>query len=143
LGLLIDIQTLLKLVKFNDDFRNLFYALSFWTSEHKRLIENYVVNTDVLAKETIWKELSTSDFIPEINYIIKKWRELHVNYQDIEKQVELMKEGKKGHSLVGKVIKFDSLYKYPEVVKYVKSQDMAYNGFKLLPVKSGFLQMFF
>jgi hypothetical protein len=145
LALLIDIQTIIKMVKMNESFQDYFKKLSFWNDEHKRLIDEYIITNNTFAKETIWGMLSTVDYIPEVNFIISLWRRENENYKELEEIIEFSKESKYGHSVIGKVIKFDNISdKYRKLIKEEKNQNFYYNGFKIIPNgKNDYLQLFY
>ncbi len=139
----IDIQTILKMVKFNESFRNLFKKLSFLNG-HDKLVDNYVSDSNVLSKNMLWSILSTIDHIPEVNFIIQIWRRDENNPEKIEKDIELMAESSIGHSVVGKVIEFGEITdKYKKLVLEGKKQNFQYNGFKIMAYNDRFLQLFF
>ncbi len=142
--LLIDIQTILKLIRFNEDFKQLFRNLSFLSDYHKSLIDEYVSSSSIFSKEILWGLMSTEDYILEINYIINLWRDNTENYKEIEKNIEQTDESETGHVIVGKVVEFDNLQdKYKKLILEEKRQKFQYNGFKVLPTESGFLQLFY
>ncbi len=143
IALIVDIQTILKLVRFNEHFRNLFKKLSFFNG-YQKIIDDYVDNSNPISKNTLWSVLSTVDHIPEVNYIIKMWRRDEPDSEKVEKHIESMVESSTGHSIVGKIIEFGEIQdKYKKLVLEGKKQNFQYNGFKILPYGDNFLQLFF
>jgi hypothetical protein len=144
IALIVDIQTILKMLKFNDNFRNLFKKLSFLAGQFSEIIDDYVVNSDIISKNKLWSILSTVEYIPEVNYIIKIWRRDEEGSEKIEKDMEMMTESSTGHSIVGKVIQFGEIQDiYQALVLEERKQNFLYNGFKILPHGDNFLQLFF
>lgn len=144
IALKIDIQTILKLVKFNDHFRNLFKKLSFFNGHYQQIIDDYVSDTNAISKNMLWSALSTVDHIPEVNFIIKIWRRDEKDSERVEKEIEVMPESNSGHSIVGKVIEFGEITdKYKKLVLEGKKQNFQYNGFKIMPYNDSFLQLFY
>lgn len=144
ISLKIDIQTILKLVKFNEHFRDLFKKLSFFPGHYQKVIDDYVTDTNVISKNMLWSALSTVDHIPEVNFIIKIWRRDEKDSEQVEKSIEVMTESNTGHSIVGKVIAFDDISdKYKKLILEGKKQNFQYNGFKIMPYNDSFLQLFF
>ena len=144
LALKIDIQTILKMVRFNEEFQVLFKKLSFLNDHHIEHIDDYVTDASIIAKEILWGVLSTLDYITEVNYIINLWRRNNVDYVKQESEIELLPEAKYGHSVVGKIIEFNNITdKYKKLVLEGKRQRFLYNGFKILPNGDKFLQLFF
>lgn len=145
LALLTDIQTILKLIKYNQEFKYRFLKCSFLTTEYKTHIENYITKFDLTSKEVLWGVLSTIDYIPEINYVLRSWRNNTAGHEKIEASIELMEESEFGHSIIGKVIEFDNIAdKYKKLITEEKRQRFQYNGFKLLSNgQAGHLQLFY
>lgn len=143
-ALKIDIQTILKLVRFNEEFRYLFKNLSFFSDYHKTLIDEYTTSASIFSKEILWGLLSTEDYIPEVNYIINLWRNGRPDYKEVETAIEAKAESEAGHNIVGKVVEFDNIQdKYKKLILEEKRQKFQYNGFKVLPTRTGFLQLFY
>lgn len=145
LALIIDIQTILKMVKFNPEFSLKFKKLSFFNEHHVVIIDEYINDSSILSKETLWGILSTIDNIPEINFIIGLWRRETENSEKVEAAIELEQEMELGHSIIGKIIEFDNISdKYKNLILESKRQRFQYNGFKLLPNgTSSYLQLFY
>lgn len=144
LALKIDIQTILKLVRFNEEFKYLFRNLSFFSDYHKSLVDEYASIASIFSKEILWGLMSTEDYIPEVNYVINLWRKGTPDYKEIESATEAKDESEAGHNIIGKVIEFDNIQdKYKKLVLEEKRQKFQYNGFKVLPTSSGFLQLFY
>jgi hypothetical protein len=133
------------MVKFNSSFAIMFKKASFFNEHHKAIIDEYIKDTSVLSKETLWGILSTIDHIPEINFIIGLWRRNTEDSEKVEAAIELERESEVGFSIIGKIIEFDNIAdKYPKLIKESKKQRFQYNGFKLLPNgQSSYLQLFY
>ncbi len=145
LALIIDIQTILKMVKFNSSFSDMFKKLSFLNEHHIAIIDEYVRENSVLSKETLWGILSTIDHIPEINFIIGLWRRKTEDSEKVEAVIELEQESEYSHSIIGKLIEFDNIAdKYKKLTLEGKKQRFQYNGFKILPNgQNSYLQLFY
>lgn len=132
------------MIKFNEIFREYFKNLHFVKSEYSDTVNKYVQNTDIIAKETLWGLLSTIEYITEVNYIISLWRREVDNSKLIEIQIESMVESSKGHSVIGKVLKFTNIAnKYTQLIQEERKSNLQYNGFKILPQSTFFLQLFY
>jgi hypothetical protein len=145
LALIIDIQTILKMVKFNSSFAVMFKKASFFNEHHKAIIDEYIKDTSVLSKETLWGILSTIDHIPEINFIIGLWRRNTDDFEKVEAAIELERESEYGLSVIGKIIEFNNIAdKYRDLMLECKRQRFQFNGFKILPNgQNSYLQLFY
>lgn len=144
IALKIDIQTILKMVKFNEHFRRLFKRLTFFGGKYNKIIDDYVTDTSIINKNLLWSDLSTIDNIPEVNFIIGLWRRDEPNYQKIENDIKEMVESDLGHSVIGKIIQFDDIMgNHKKLILEGKKQNFQYNGFKIIPTSDKFLQLFF
>ena len=132
--LLIDIQTILKMCRFVPTFLEEFKKLDFIDLKQ---LENYVETTSVVSKNELWGSLSILERLPEVNKIIKLWRNSHSNYQNIERVVKKMAEGPKA-DIVGRLIKSN---KHKEVMKNIK--DFHYNGISVINKENERLYFFY
>lgn len=133
-SLLIDIETILKLVRFIPAFRSCFLKNKYLDSNYLKEVDKYVENANVLSKDKLWEFCSVLEHIVEINILIKEWRTNTPDFHIIEKDIFRTQEKIYSHDIIGQIIKTKvDLENYKKLTKELKENRFLYNGVSIMP----------
>jgi hypothetical protein len=134
--LLIDIETILKMIRFVESFKTEFLNNKYLTDVDHLHINRYIENANILSKEHLWGFCCVDQHIKEINIIITNWRKKTPDYAKIEIDVFKMVEKEFSHDIIGKIIKIDNKNKkFKKLLKEIKNSRFYYNSLAILPSK--------
>lgn len=127
--LLIDIGTILKMVRFVPSFKTLFITNKYLSDYDKVEIATYCNDANIASKNHLWAFCSILEHIKEINVIIKNWREQTPNCDKIEKYVINSEEKPYSYDIVGSIVKTDNASeKYKMLISEINRSNFYYNG---------------
>lgn len=104
-SLLIDIQTILNMLRFNSEFNNIFLKNPYVSNDIAFDIKQYSFDVNMDSKNRLWEFCSTAEHIVEINKSIEEWRKITPNFESIEEELYLTHEKPYSHDIVGKIVK--------------------------------------
>lgn len=128
-SLLIDIETLLKMVRFVPSFRALFLKNKYLELSERQELTKYIENANILSKDHLWEFCCVLDHVIEINKAIKEWREIEENHKQIEIDIQNTPEKKYTHDIIGRIIQSS---KYKELMKELGKNGFYYNGMTII-----------
>jgi len=133
-SLLIDIETILKLVRFIPTFRSCFIKNKYLDSNYLKELDKYVENANVLSKDTLWGFCCVLEHIIEINILIKEWRSNTPDFTIVEKDIFKTQEKIYSHDIIGQIIKTNNNSEnYTKLTKELKENRFLYNGVSIMP----------
>jgi hypothetical protein len=138
--LLIDIQTILKMIRFSKSFREGFMGISSLSNKNKDDLEQYIENIDVSSKSNIWEWCCIEDNIVNINEVIMNWRNTTNDHKEIENTIKVTPETKYGYDIIGKIIKSE---KYSDLIKEIRENKFHYNGISVINSNNTQLHFFY
>jgi hypothetical protein len=138
--LLIDIQTILKMVRFISSFRNIFIENKYLLDEDKKDIQEYTKNGTIDSKARLWEFCCIIEHIVEINTLINSWRQINSNFKEIEETIKKTPESEYRYDVIGKVIKSS---KYKELIKEMRDNKFHYNGISIINSNNNHLHFFY
>ena len=128
-SLLVDIETLLKMVRFVPSFHDLFVKNKYLETREQQEIVKYVENANILSKDYLWDFCCVLDHIIEINKIIQEWRNNNKNYEQIEKDIQKTPEKKFTYDIIGRIIQSN---KHKELMRELEKNGFYYNGMAII-----------
>ncbi len=128
-SLLIDIETLLKMVRFVPSFHDLFVNIKYLELKEQQEIVKYVENANILSKELLWDFCCVLDHVIEINKVINEWRNGNENFKQLEADIKNTPEKKYTHDIIGKIIQSN---KYKELMQELGKNGFYYNGMAII-----------
>jgi hypothetical protein len=127
--LLIDIESILKMVRFEPSFFDLFSTNLYLSSEDKIELAKYKENANILSKEHMWSFCCVVEHIIEINKIIQKWRSTTTNYAKIELDISNIPEKEYSYDIIGRMIKTKNKnIKFKKMMRELKDNNYHFNG---------------
>ena len=134
--LLIDIETILKMVRFVPTFKNYFIQNKYLTEDDQLEITKYIENANILSKEHLWSFCCVLEHVIEINILIKQWRETTSDYSEVETNIKFKAEKEYTYDIVGRLIKTEiSNDKYTKLIKELQSNKFYYNGLSTITTR--------
>lgn len=132
--LLIDIETIIKMLRFLPSFREYFVKNKYLDKKYINDFHKYVDNGNILSKDILWEFCCVVEHIIEINILIKEWRNNTTDYSKIELQIQRTKEKEYSHDIVGSIIKTDTTSKtYKKLIKEIQYNTFFYNKMSIMP----------
>lgn len=134
--LLIDIETLLKMVRFLPSFKEYFVKNKYLTQDDLLEVTKYVENANILSKEHLWAFCSVLEHVIEINTLINQWRDTTLEYSKVEKDIRFKEEKEYTYDIVGRLIKTEiSNEKFGKLIKELKNNKFYYNGLSTITTR--------
>jgi len=134
--LLIDIETLLKMVRFLPSFKEYFVKNKYLTQDDLLEVTKYVENANILSKEHLWAFCSVLEHVIEINILIKQWRGIILDYSKVESDIRLKLEKEYTYDIVGRLIKTEvSNEKFGKLIKELQHNKFYYNGLSTITTR--------
>ena len=140
--LLIDIGTILKMVRFIPSFKEYFVKNKYLTPSDQSEITKYALTANILSKQYLWDFCSILEHVIEINILIKQWREVTNDYANIENNIHNTPEKPYTHDIIGRIIQSD---KHKELLQEMKKNGFFYNKMAIIPsnINNGNLHFFY